>query len=69
VKMQNLTSLDDLCFCLTPLQREYLKSIVEAGSHPLNTPVIEDLIELALVRRDGDGVVATEDGRYVANLC
>jgi hypothetical protein len=53
---------------MTPAQRQYLKLIVEAGSHPLNTPVIGDLIALGLARREGQKVVATDDGHYVASL-
>ena len=49
------------------MQRQQLKVMVAGGSHALNTQVTEDLIELGLARREGDNVVATDDGRYVAN--
>ena len=53
---------------LTLAHRHYLKLIVAAGSHPLNTPVMEDLIRLGLARREGNKVVPTADGRYTASL-
>ena len=64
----DLARLRDLYFHLTLAQRQHLDWIVEAGSRPLNTRVLEDLIRLGLARRDGNKVVATEDGRYVALL-
>jgi hypothetical protein len=66
VKVVDLTRLRELYLNLTFAQRQYLAWISEAGWCPLNTPVLEDLIRLGLARRDGNKVVATEDGRYVA---
>ena len=68
MKIVDLARLRTIYHCLTDVQRQYLTSIVAGGPHPLNTPVIEDLIRLGLARRRGDWVVATEEGRYVASL-
>ena len=68
MKITTLAHLRTICLGMTPAQREYLKSIVETGSHPLNSPVLWDLIALGLARQEGQKVVATEDGHYVATL-
>jgi len=68
VKIVDLARLRGIYVCLTPAQRQYLQSIVIAGSHPLTAPVIGDLIELGLVCPLGDKFIATDDGRYVASL-
>jgi hypothetical protein len=53
---------------LTLIQRQQLRLIVADRTRSLNSGVTEDLIELGLARREGDKVVATEDGQYVASL-
>ena len=47
-------------------ERHHLKLIVEGRSVGLTKAVCERLVELGLVRRDGDLYVATEDGLAVA---
>ena len=68
VKITTLARLRTIFLSLTLMQRQQLRVIVKAGSHPLNTTVTAELIALGLVRRDGDALTATEDGRYVASL-
>ena len=63
-----LARLRDVFMGLTLAQRHNLKAVVEAKPQQLSTPVCESLIDLGLVRRDGDALIATEDGRYVASL-
>ena len=53
---------------LTLGQRHYLKVIVESSPEVLGRDLCETLVDLGLVRRDGESFIATEAGRYVATL-
>ena len=53
---------------LTLGQRHYLKVIVESSPEVLGLDLCETLVDLGLVRPDGDSFIATEAGRYVATL-
>jgi hypothetical protein len=68
VNKVTLARLHSVYIGLTPAERWHLKVIFEARLGPLNATVCERLIDLGLVRRDGDTFAATEGGRYVASL-
>jgi hypothetical protein len=53
---------------LTPAQLAQLAAIVEHDDQPLFRPICETLVDVGLIRRDGDRYVPTEDGRYIASL-
>ena len=53
---------------LTLGQRHYLKVIVESSPEVLGLDLCETLVDLGLVRPDGESLTATEEGRYVASL-
>ena len=53
---------------LTLGQRHYLKVIVEFSPEVLGLDLCETLVDLGLVRPDGESLTATEEGRYVASL-
>ena len=53
---------------LTIEQRHHLKVIVEDKAEVLSVTLCRTLVELGLVRPDGDSFSATEDGHYVASL-
>ena len=53
---------------LTLGQRHYLKVIVESSPEVLGLDLCETLVDLGLVRPDGEWLTATEEGRYVASL-
>ena len=63
-----LTRLRSVYDSLTPTQRHHLKVIVESKAEVLSVTLCRTLVELGLVRPDGDSFSATEDGRYVASL-
>ena len=68
MNVATLAHLQSVYLGLTLAQRRHLEVIVEAESQSLSDPVCKDLIDLALVSRDGDALRATEAGRYVAAL-
>ena len=53
---------------LTIEQRHHLKVIVEDKAEVLSVRLCKTLVVLSLVRQIGEKFIATEDGRYVANL-
>jgi len=53
---------------LSLVQRHHLKVIVESKAEVLSVTLCRTLVELGLVRPDGESFIATEDGRYIANL-
>jgi hypothetical protein len=53
---------------LLPVQRHHLKVIVESRPEVLSVTLCQTLVVLGLVRPDGESFIATEDGRYIANL-
>ena len=66
--LATLARLRNMYLGLTLAQRHHLQVIVKAESEQLSAPICEDLIELGLVRRNGNALTATEDGRFVASL-
>ena len=53
---------------LTIEQRHHLKVIVEDKAEVLSVTLCRTLVDLGLVRPDGETFSATEDGHYVASL-
>ena len=53
---------------LSLVQRHHLKVIVEDKAEVLSVTLCRTLVDLGLVRPDGESFIATEDGRYIANL-
>ena len=53
---------------LSLVQRHHLKVIVESKAEVLSVTLCRTLVDLGLVRADGETFIATEDGRYVAML-
>jgi len=68
VKNADLIRLRSVHQGLTLGQRRYLKTIVESKPEVLSGTLCDTLVDLGLVRPDGDSFSATEDGRYVASL-
>ena len=64
----SLARLRHLSEGLTLEQRHHLKVIVETNAEVLSVTLCRTLVELGLVRPDGDSFSATEDGHYVASL-
>ena len=63
-----LTRLRSVYDNLSLVQRHHLKVIVEDKAEVLSVTLCRTLVELGLVRPDGDSFSATEDGHYVASL-
>ncbi len=63
-----LTRLRSVYDSLSPVQRHHLKVIVESKAEVLSVTLCRTLVELGLVRPDGESFTATEDGHYVASL-
>ncbi len=66
---------------LSPLQRDILMMLEEAGAETVGTviatlnpssdaftPQVEQLVSLGLIRKDGDNLVLTEQGRIALTM-
>ena len=63
-----LTRLRSVYDNLSLVQRHHLKVIVESKAEVLSVTLCRTLVDLGLVRPDGETFSATEDGHYVASL-
>ena len=63
-----MTRLRSVYNGLSLVQRHHLIVIVESRPEVLSVTLCRTLVELGLVRPDGDSFSATEDGHYVASL-
>jgi len=68
LNLQRMSELRNLFFSLRPGQRATLKSLAESRSVDPGNRFAESLIDLGLVERSENELIATKAGKYVARL-
>jgi len=68
LNLQTMSELRNLFFSLRPGQRATLKSVAESRSVDPGNRFAESLIDLGLVERSENELIATKAGKYVARL-